>query len=142
MVTSTGVDADGVFDVGALAPDGALAAPPDDADEGLDADDGLDAAGAPEAPDAPDAGAAPDCAAVSELELPPLHPPMIAAIATANTPIVKCPFMCGSPFLEGPSPVQRDYCLRRLKSENIRRGRARLCRNGRQRVCIRMKLTS
>jgi hypothetical protein len=89
-VTSIGVDGDGVLAVGVLAPEGALAGVPDDAGvgldagEGLDADDGLDADEAPPAVDD-----------VSEFELPPLQPPMIAAMATATatTPTVKCPFI-------------------------------------------------
>ncbi|MFM0322743.1 hypothetical protein [Caballeronia glebae] len=107
MVTSIGLDADGVLVVGELAPDaglavaGALAPPGDDAGEAPDAADGLDAAAGPDADDAP-----PDVADGSELELPPLHPPMIAAIAIAITPTDKCPFICASPIQEGPAPVQ------------------------------------
>jgi hypothetical protein len=104
-VTSTGVDADGVLLVGELALEGALAAPPDDAAEGPDAADaGLDAA------EGLDAAAAPPLVeVVSEFELPPLQPPMTAATATAKataiTPTDKCPFICASPFLEGPCRV-------------------------------------
>nr|WP_284505998.1 hypothetical protein [Caballeronia sp. INDeC2] len=90
-----------------MAPDGALAllaGAADEAgdeggegDEGDDADEGEDAAAGPDADAAP-----PDVADGSELELPPLHPPMIAAMATAVTPTDKCPFICGSPFRRGP----------------------------------------
>ncbi|SAK47197.1 hypothetical protein AWB75_01035 [Caballeronia catudaia] len=122
---------------GALEPDGALAGIPDDADDGLDAAAGLDA---DEAPDAPEVGAAPVCEVVSELELPPLHPPMIAAIAPANTPTVKCPFIFGSPFWRGPSPVLCDYRLRRLNSGIKSSGRASDCRNRQVRLCMRTKI--
>jgi hypothetical protein len=133
VVTSIGVDADGRVVAGVLAPDGALAPLAGDADEAGDADDagvaGLDAAAGDDADAAP-----PDVADGSELELPPLHPPMIAAMATAVTPTDKCPFICGSPFRdERPAPDARDYCLRRLNTGKDRRGTARIWRNGRSR---------
>lgn len=91
------MDGDAVLAAGVLAP---LA---DEAADGLDAVAGLDADDGPE-----DDALPPDVAAVSEFELPPLHPPMIAAATAATTTITpseKCPFICGISrffeFLEG-----------------------------------------
>jgi hypothetical protein len=98
VVTSIGVDADGLVVAGVLALDGALAP--------LAGDDGPDAAAGPDADDEP-----PEAVDGSELELPPLHPPMIAAMATAVTPTDKCPFICGSPFTGlGPGAVAIIVC--------------------------------
>ncbi|WP_244173262.1 hypothetical protein [Caballeronia temeraria] len=109
MVTSIGVDAEGELVAGELEEDGALALAGALAFDGAlaplapvadDAAEGLDAAAGPEADDAP-----PDeVAEGSELELPPLHPPTIAAIATAITPTDKCPFMCEISVSGGAGP--------------------------------------
>jgi hypothetical protein len=101
VATSIGFDADELPAAGELAPDGAPAPLPDDPADEPEAPDGVEAAAGPDAEDAASAGAAPPVVvALSEFELPPLHPPMIAAATTANTPTDKCAFICGSPFLE------------------------------------------
>ncbi|WP_244158452.1 hypothetical protein [Caballeronia fortuita] len=117
MVTSIGFEGEGLAlpvefpPEGALAPDGVLAL------AGALAPFAPLAGAAPDAAAGPDADDAPPDAAGSELELPPLHPPMTAAMATAIAPTDMCPFICESPIRSS-----RPRCLPIIVCGGLTRG--------------------
>ncbi|BAN27139.1 hypothetical protein [Caballeronia insecticola] len=122
-----GVDAVAGLDAGATGLEAATAGL-EAAVAGLDAAAGLDAdvvgleaaAGLDGADEGLAAGAAPPVVAgASELELPPLHPATTVAKAKAIAATVKCPFICGTPLLDGARPD----ALANIVREHFRRNK-------------------